>query len=585
MQTDAFIAALAGHGVDPGRHPTPDDELRALIEAFHQADVLVARLAAHTNSPTRAVLTAMTVEHAKRALEIAQVKAAQLAQAAQVHELPADTLTALRAVAEDPAAFVAGEGTLPEDPRTVPTGRLQFKTAADCLGGMLDIDFYEARDRLRAAENLLPGIDEYGLPRGPRYPQLAGQWAAGKARLGPTAAAARKLEKLRPGIEARPDAREFAELAESRVAASVAAGDAKNTTRLFDRISDELGLSAGVPTPAEIRNKTGIAVTKRTRHFTYFSACMLNSDAEVFLSHFAESDNARTLAGNRPAMAQAATVPGDPTPAGDTLSDDPVGTGDGAAPARPDTPPATDGGQEALFPTPATADGPDWFDHPPGDATFDDRPPGGSPPPGPGTGPGGIPLDPTPAQRHLQTLLNLMRAPKPAARGATGLPVARLLVHINLETLLGMARGAGWSAHGLEIPVSELRRRLAEFGIIPVVFGGAGEILDYGRERRYPPEAMKQAIRARDRGCLKPGCTVPPGHCEFHHIKPWSQGGSTSVENLGMFCTADHRAVDKGDLTVVMKNGVPWVLLPEFEDPDQQPRRNTHWQGGQPPLF
>ncbi len=34
-----------------------------------------------------------------------------------------------------------------------------------------------------------------------------------------------------------------------------------------------------------------------------------------------------------------------------------------------------------------------------------------------------------------------------------------------------------------------------------------------------------------------------------------------------------------------MKNGVPWLLLPKHEDPEQIPRRNTHWQGEQAPLF
>ncbi|MFL4474424.1 HNH endonuclease [Paeniglutamicibacter sp. MACA_103] len=610
MQTDAFIATLAGHSDDPGHQATPDDELRALIETFHQADVLIARLSARTNSPTRAMLAALTVERAKQALEIAQLKVAVLARAALVHELPAETLTTLRTVADDPASFVSGETSLPQDPRTVPTGRLQFKTPADCLGGMLGIDYFEAVRRLRAADDLLPGVDDFGLPRGPRYPQLAGQLAAGKARLAPTAAAARKLEKLRPGIEARPDAEEFTERAEARVAESVAAGDAKNTTQLFHLISDELDDTDAAPTPAEIRDKTGCHITKRTRHFTYFTACMLNLDAEVFLSHFAASDNARTLAGNRPALAAAATNAGS-APAKEASTSDEAGIdtdedadanadahashteADGSdspvSPAsRPTTPgpnpgsiPQTDPGstQDSLFPPPA--DGPDWFDRPPDAETFDALPDSGTA----GTETGAVGGEPTPAQRHLQTLLNLMRAPRTPAKGATGLPTSKLFVYINLETLTGMARGAGWTAHGLEIPLSELRKRLAEFSFIPIVLGGDGEILDYGRERRYPPESMKQVIRARDRGCLGPGCTVPPEHCEFHHIKPWSEGGTTSVSNLGMFCTAEHRAVDKGDIGIVVKNGVPWVVLPEFEDPGQVPRRNTHWLGEQPPLF
>lgn len=631
MQTTEFIATIAGHSDDPGYQPTPDDELRALIETFHQADELVARLSTHTNSPTRAVLTAITVEHAAQALEIAQLKVAQLARATLIHELPADDLTALRTVGQDPASFVAGQTTLPQDPRTVPTGRLQFKTPADCLAGMLGIDYFEANRRLRAADDLLPGTDPHGMPRGPRYPQLAGQLADGKVRLGPTAAAARKLEKLRPGIEARDDAADFTEKVESRVAESVAAGDAKNTTKLFNRISDEIDDVDSAPTPAEVRNKTGISITKRTRHFTYFSACMLNIDAEVFLAHFAASDNARTLAGNRAAMAEAATVtPRTPSaadtgsgsepateasptddaspntgteaetgPEAATATTDPAPNATPATPKNPDVSPEANTGpdlassptidpevaQDSLFPVPT--EGPDWFDRPPNAETFDDQ---GPPPSGiPGTENGssfGTGLEePTPAQRHLQTLLNLMRSPRVTTKGATGLPISKLFVYINIETLLGMARGAGWSAHGLEIPVSEVRKRLAEFGYIPIVLGGEGEILDYGRERRYPPESMKQAIRARDRGCLKPHCTVPPEHCEFHHIEPWSEGGATSLSNLGMFCTAEHRAVDKGDIRVVMKSGVPWVVLPEFEDPEQTPRRNAHWLSEQPPLF
>lgn len=577
MDAEALIATYAGHRDDPGFTSTPDDDLRALIATLRLLTELTDRLERDTGSPTRALLAAMTVERAHAALEISRLKVARLARRTLVHELPADTLASLRAVAEDPGAFLAGGEPLPEDPRTVPTGRLQFRNPGECLEGMLHLNPYEARDRLQAAEDLLPGSDEYGNARGPRYPQLARQLEAGGARLNATAAAARRLEKLRPGIAARPDAEEFARQVESRVAASLAEGIGRNTTRLFERIAEELEETSDVPTPDEIRAKTGIFLLKRTRHFTYFNACMLNIDAEVFLSHFAESDNPRTSAGNRRAMAEAATLAGAAAFPG-VPADPAEGTGTGN---RAIEDPCTDvpGGQDALFPAPDG--GPDWFDRPANAETFDDSPPIAT-----ADGPDGSAFEgPTPGQRHLQTLLNLMRARPSPAKGATGLPSSKLVVYIKLETLLGMARGAGWSAHGLEISVTELRKRLCEFGFLPMVLGGEGEILDVGREMRFPPGYMKQAVAARDRGCLKPGCTVPPEHCEFHHLEPWAQGGSTSVWNLGMFCTAEHRAVDKGDMKVVMKNGVPWLLLPKFEDPEQIPRRNTVWQGEQPPLF
>ena len=607
MQTDTLIAHLAGHSDDPGYTPTPDDELRALFETIRGIDVLVARIAARPASPTRALLAAITIEQAKHVIAVAQLKVAQLARKTLVNELPADTLTQLRSITEDPTAFVTGAARLPDDPRTVPTGRLQFRTPADCLAAMAGINYFEVLNRMQAGDDLLPGIDEHGVAHGPHYPRLAEQLATGKSAPGAIAAAARKLEKLRPSIEARPDAAQLSEVLESRVAESLAEGDTKNTTKLFEQISDELDEADATPTPKEIRNKTGISVTKRTRHFTYFTACMLNADAEVFLSHFSESDNARTLAGNRQAIAAAATVPEHTSSAAqaDGRDNQEAGTAENtkistetdtntdtdavnATPENleshpepaPGSSPAdgTDNNptQDSLFPPPEASDGPDWFEHPATAETFDDPRPLES---------ATTVEEPTPAQRHLQTLLNLMRTPRPSAKGATGLPTSKLFVYITLEVLLGMARGAGWSAHGLEISVTELRQRLTEFGYIPIVFGGDGQILDYGRERRFPPESMKEAIRARDRGCIKPDCTVPPEHCDLHHIKPWSDGGTTSVWNLGMFCPSEHRGADKGDFEVVMKNGVPWVKLAPFEDPEQLPRRNNHWQGEQPPLF
>ena len=150
-------------------------------------------------------------------------------------------------------------------------------------------------------------------------------------------------------------------------------------------------------------------------------------------------------------------------------------------------------------------------------------------------GPDGL----TPPQRHLQTLINIMRSAgkppggtgNPGNKGPTGLPAAQLVVLIQLEVLMGLAKGAGYSAHGLEIPIGRVRRMLANDGVIPIVLGGQGEILDVGREKRLLPDHMKRAVLARDGGCLYPGCTVPPELCEFNHIEQWQNGGATSVAN------------------------------------------------------
>ncbi|MFC5131039.1 HNH endonuclease signature motif containing protein [Paeniglutamicibacter kerguelensis] len=183
-------------------------------------------------------------------------------------------------------------------------------------------------------------------------------------------------------------------------------------------------------------------------------------------------------------------------------------------------------------------------------------------------------------------MLNLMRAPNsPPTKAPTGLPTAQIVVYVYLETLLGLAKGAGWSVHGLEIPVGDLRRRLCTEGVIPIVLGGQSEILDVGREIRLAPDYMKRAVLARDGGCLYPGCTVPPEHCEFHHIKPWKDGGGTSVDWQIPEWTAHHHMIDNGELSVVVHDGLPHLILPSYLDPEQIPRRNTYWQGPRPTLF
>lgn len=569
MDTAWFVEAVAGHRGDPGQQDCPDDTLRALLAAMELVQALCRDIARETSSPTEAALYARAVEHHSQLMEFTQIRAAQLAEQTLMHELPPQTFTELRSIADDPADYVQGRTSLPEDPRTPPTGRLEFKTTADALQGTLGISYYEARDRLHAAWSLLPRTDINGIPRGPRFPVLAGHLDSGAARVKDVTAAARKLDKLRPSIEARPDAGDLARRVEEQVARSVAEETPRDTNKLFDAISEKLEAANAAPTPAEIREKTGIFIIRRTRHFTYLSACMLNEDAEIFLSHFAQSDNPRTLAGNRPAMADAATVPGSSLDSSRAA---------GATPDAPEPPPwfirdPAHGPTETLAP-------PNDFDF---SSIFKDQ--------FNTTAPGADGF--TPPQRHLQTLINIMRtANHPPGingiKGATGnksVPAGRLLVMIQFETLMGLARGSGYTAHGLEMPVSRVRSMLANDGVIPVVLGGEGEILDVGRERRLLPEPLKRAVLARDGGCLFPGCTVPPELCEFNHIQQWQDGGTTSVGNCHAVCTGHHRMIDNGEATIVIHHGLPHLVLPAYLDPEQLPRRNTYWKPAAQTLF
>ncbi len=72
-----------------------------------------------------------------------------------------------------------------------------------------------------------------------------------------------------------------------------------------------------------------------------------------------------------------------------------------------------------------------------------------------------------------------------------------------------------------------------------------GEPLNIGRRSRTIPPAMRRALKARDGGCRFPGCTSHK-FCDGHHIRHWSDGGETSLDNLVLLCRYHHHLVHEG---------------------------------------
>ena len=64
--------------------------------------------------------------------------------------------------------------------------------------------------------------------------------------------------------------------------------------------------------------------------------------------------------------------------------------------------------------------------------------------------------------------------------------------------------------------------------------------VEMGREVRYATRAQRRALAARDGGCVFPGCDMPVGWCDAHHIQPWEHGGTTDLANLALLCRHHH---------------------------------------------
>lgn len=147
-----------------------------------------------------------------------------------------------------------------------------------------------------------------------------------------------------------------------------------------------------------------------------------------------------------------------------------------------------------------------------------------------------------------------------------------ITVTIDLEDLKE-STGSGKLVHGDLLPAAAVRRLACDAGVIPLVLGSNSEPLDVGTEHRFVTRAMRQALNARDKGCIV--CGASPAICEAHHIIHWADGGPTSLDNLALFCKRDHINIHQGRITVAFTNGHPIATRPTWSDPDPPPLAQT----------
>ncbi|MFF0233342.1 DUF222 domain-containing protein [Micromonospora sp. NPDC005254] len=158
----------------------------------------------------------------------------------------------------------------------------------------------------------------------------------------------------------------------------------------------------------------------------------------------------------------------------------------------------------------------------------------------------------------------------------TGGDPAQLVVTTSFDGLTRQL-GAGALDVGLRLTPDTVRRLACDAAILPAVLGGAGQVLDVGRQRRLISGPLRRALVLRDGGCAFPGCDRPPRWCAAHHIRHWADGGPTSLDNAVLLCGHHHRHVHQSDWAVRLGgDGHPEFVPPAWLDPEQLPRRNHY---------
>ncbi|MBB5513365.1 hypothetical protein HD598_002052 [Neomicrococcus aestuarii] len=163
----------------------------------------------------------------------------------------------------------------------------------------------------------------------------------------------------------------------------------------------------------------------------------------------------------------------------------------------------------------------------------------------------------------------------------------QVMVAIDLETLQGrVAADEKYLSHSAQLgPVdpSMIRKIACDAQILPVVLNGEGRVLDVGEPQRLFTQEQRKILYARDLGCTAPGCTVPADGCEAHHVKEWSQGGPTTIDNGALVCHYHHQLVHETDWRINISSGVPYWVPPKAVDPNQIPLRNHYFRHGLTP--
>jgi hypothetical protein len=141
-----------------------------------------------------------------------------------------------------------------------------------------------------------------------------------------------------------------------------------------------------------------------------------------------------------------------------------------------------------------------------------------------------------------QAFCALLERLDPATLPQHGGRATTIIVTIDLDSLQ-QDLATGELVGGPALSATEIRRLACTAGLVPMVLGGKGEILDLGREQRLYQPAQVKAMALRDRTCRAAGCDMPASMCEAHHRSPWATGGRTDLADGLLLCSHHHHRI------------------------------------------
>ena len=149
-----------------------------------------------------------------------------------------------------------------------------------------------------------------------------------------------------------------------------------------------------------------------------------------------------------------------------------------------------------------------------------------------------------------------------------------VIITMDLDTLLDQLRQQ-WIdlPTGATISAGTARRLACDAKLVPMVLGGAGEILDIGQADSEFTVAIRRAAYQRDHGrCAFPDCRNPVS--ELHHIVFRRHRGPTSIDNAAWLCSYHHWLVHEHNWTLTRLPDSSYLWTgPQGQQRIRDPRR------------
>ncbi|MGO1306136.1 MAG: DUF222 domain-containing protein [Microbacterium gubbeenense] len=171
----------------------------------------------------------------------------------------------------------------------------------------------------------------------------------------------------------------------------------------------------------------------------------------------------------------------------------------------------------------------------------------------------------SPAQRNHDVLGSIVQA---AARSADAPSLGGSAPTLVVTTTISDLDGGIVDVDGVDVAApAHLAHRIVCTGAVQkMVFDRNGRIVRIGTRERLFNTHQRRAIATRDGGCVIPGCSIPAGWCEIHHVDEHSRGGETHTDNGVLLCWNHHHNLERSGWAIRMRDGVPLVKAPGWVD-------------------